>query len=77
MKKLEQNILEMLFGCLLGDALIGIRGGKVYITFEQTLKHKDYVMHIYDLLSGVDGLELSNRRARPEKNTLKIKEKYV
>jgi hypothetical protein len=59
MKKLEQNIFEMLFGCLLGDAHIGIHGDKVYVTFEQTLKRKDYVMYIYDLLSGVDGIELS------------------
>lgn len=58
--KLEQNILELLFGCLLGDAHIGVHGGKIYITFEQTLKRKDYVMHIYDVLSGVTGIELSD-----------------
>lgn len=52
--------MEILFGCLLGDAHIGVHGGKVYITFEQTLKHKDYVMHIYDLLSDVEGIELSD-----------------
>jgi len=57
----------MLFGCLLGDAHIGVHGtGKVYITFEQTINHKDYVMHIYDVLSGVDGIELSSRRSPPE-----------
>jgi len=50
----------MLFGCLLGDAHIGVQGnGKVYITFEQAIKHKDYVMYIYDVLKGIDGIELS------------------
>jgi hypothetical protein len=64
-KKLEQNIFDMLFGCLLGDAHIGVYGtDKVYITFEQTIKHKDYVLHIYDVLSGVDGIELSSRPPR-------------
>jgi hypothetical protein len=60
MEKLERNIFEMLFGCLLGDAHIGVQGnGKVYITFEQAIKHKDYVMYIYDVLKGIDGIELS------------------
>lgn len=59
MKKLEQNIFEMLLGCLLGDAHIEKSGkDKAYITFEQTIKHKDYVMHLNDVLSGVDGIEL-------------------
>jgi hypothetical protein len=62
----EQNIFDMLFGCLLGDAHIGVYGtDKVYITFEQTIKHKDYVLHIYDVLSGVDGIELSSRPPLP------------
>lgn len=60
MKNLEQNTIEMLFGCLLGDAHIGVQGkDKVYMTFEQSIKHKDYIMHIYAVLSGIDGLELS------------------
>lgn len=57
--KLEQSIFETLFGCLLGDAHIGIHGGKVFMTFEQSLKHKDYVMYLHTLLSGVDGIEVS------------------
>jgi hypothetical protein len=37
MTNLEQNVFEMLFGCLLGDAHVGVQGkDKVYITFEQS-----------------------------------------
>jgi hypothetical protein len=60
MKNLEKNTFEMLFGCLLGDAHVGIQGkDRVFMTFEQSIKHKDYVMHIYEVLSGIDGIELS------------------
>jgi len=42
----------MLIGCILGDAHIGKSGDdKGFITFEQTIKHKDYVLDIYDKLS--------------------------
>lgn len=58
--KLEQGIFETLLGCLLGDAHIGIHGGKVYMTFEQSLKHKEYIMSIHDLLKGIVGLEVSD-----------------
>lgn len=61
MKKLENNVVEMLVGCLLGDAHIQKYGkDKAYITFEQSIKHKDYVMHIKDVLSGLDGIELND-----------------
>jgi len=41
----------MLIGCLLGDAHIGkFSNDKAFITFEQTVKHKDYIMHIYQKL---------------------------
>lgn len=60
MKNLEKNTFEMLFGCLLGDAHIGVQSkDKVFMTFEQSIKHKDYVMHLYEVLSGIDGIELS------------------
>src|SRR3978361_807397 len=60
MTNLEQNVFEMLFGCLLGDAHVGVQGkDKVYITFEQSINHRDYVMHIYDVLKGIDGIEIS------------------
>lgn len=55
----QDKIFEMLVGCILGDAHIKKRGEhQAYITFEQTIKHKDYVMHIQDVLKGVDGIEL-------------------
>lgn len=48
----------MLFGCLLGDAHIERSGvNMAYLTFEQSIKHKDYVMHIYELLKA-EGLML-------------------
>lgn len=51
MIKLDNNVLGMLIGCLLGDAHIGISGGnKAFITFEQTTKHEGYVKHIYQTL---------------------------
>lgn len=58
--KLEQGIFETLLGCLLGDAHIGTRGGKVYMTFEQSLKHREYIMSLHDLLKGIVGLEVSD-----------------
>jgi len=49
--KFDDNIRDMLIGCLLGDAHIGVSGGdKAFITFEQTTKHKDYIMFIYQTL---------------------------
>lgn len=45
---LKSNIKDMLIGCILGDAHIGKVGkDKGFITFEQTIKHKDYVIDIY------------------------------
>jgi hypothetical protein len=44
-------IKSMLIGCLLGDAHIGKYGNnKAFITFEQSIKHKDYIMFIYQKL---------------------------
>jgi hypothetical protein len=49
--KFDYNIRDMLIGCLLGDAHIGVSGGdKAFITFEQTTKHEDYIMFIYQTL---------------------------
>jgi hypothetical protein len=61
MTKLNNNIKDMLIGCILGDAHIGKVGNdKGFITFEQTIKHKDYVIDIYNKLdkSGVSLYEL-------------------
>jgi len=52
-KNKMQKIYNLLTGCILGDAHIkSIKGGgKSYITFEQTINHKDYVTRIYEILS--------------------------
>lgn len=58
MKGLNNTTKDILFGCLLGDAHLEKSGtNKAYVTFEQTSKHKDYIMHIYELLKS-EGLEL-------------------
>lgn len=47
------KITNMLVGCLLGDAHIRrTKEGKAYITFEQTVKHKSYLLSIHNILSG-------------------------
>lgn len=54
-KKLSNNIIDLLVDCLLGDAHIGrYKYEKVYITFEQTIKHKDYITDIYNIISNTD-----------------------
>lgn len=57
MKILNLRTKQILVGLLLGDAQEKIiffslarSGDKCFITFEQTIKHKDYVLHLYDLL---------------------------
>lgn len=56
---LHSHTLDILVGCLLGDAHIGKSGsGMAFITFEQTDKHKDYVFDLYPKLKGT-GLDLS------------------
>ena len=58
MVKLNNETKDMLIGCILGDAHIGRVGdGKAFITFEQTIKHKEYVLDIYDKLNK-SGLKL-------------------
>jgi hypothetical protein len=48
---LKNNIKDMLIGCILGDAHIGKVGNdKGFITFEQTIKHEDYVLDLYNKL---------------------------
>jgi hypothetical protein len=45
----------MLIGCILGDAHIRRVGdNKGFMTFEQTIKHKDYIIDIYDKLKKSD-----------------------
>jgi LAGLIDADG DNA endonuclease family len=51
MNKLNNDIKDMLIGCILGDVHIGkVEKNKGFITFEQTIKHKDYVIDIYNKL---------------------------
>lgn len=60
MDKLNNEIKDMLIGCILGDAHIGKVGdNKGFITFEQTIKHKDYVIDIYEKLKN-SGIELQD-----------------
>ena len=48
---INNEVKDMLIGCLLGDAHIGkLSNDKAFITFEQTIKHKDYIMCIYQKL---------------------------
>lgn len=55
---MKNYLKDMIFGCLLGDAHLGRSGSdKAFLTFEQTIKHRDYVMHIYELLKS-EGLML-------------------
>lgn len=54
-KNIDDNIIDLLIGCLLGDAHIGrSKDNKSFITFEQTIKHVDYINHIYDTLKKVN-----------------------
>src|SRR5204862_7932784 len=48
---MNNNIKNILMGCLLGDAQIGKCGDdKAFITFKQTIYHKDFIMFIYQNL---------------------------
>jgi len=49
---LNNEIRDMIIGCILGDAHIGrVNNNKGFITFEQTIKHKEYILDIYNKLS--------------------------
>jgi hypothetical protein len=54
-----EKIFNLLVGCLLGDAHIRRNkdGSESYITFEQTINHKEYVLSLYQILSQ-SGLKL-------------------
>ena len=55
---LNTNIINISIGCLLGDAHIGECGDdKAFITFEQTIKHKDYILFLYQKLKN-NGINL-------------------
>jgi LAGLIDADG DNA endonuclease family protein len=57
---INNNVKSILIGCLLGDAHIGKCGNdKAFITFEQTIKHKNYIMFIYQNLKD-NGISLYN-----------------
>jgi hypothetical protein len=60
MNKLNNEIVDMLIGCILGDAHIGkVGNNKGFISFEQTIKHKEYVIDIYNKLKK-SGIELQD-----------------
>ena len=54
-----EKFFKLLVGCLLGDAHIRRNkdGSESYITFEQTINHKEYVLSLYQILSQ-SGLKL-------------------
>jgi len=55
---MNNELKSILIGCLLGDAHIGIsEEDKAFLTFEQTIKHKDYIMFIYEKLKN-NGISL-------------------
>ena len=55
----NNNIRDLLIGCLLGDAHIRrTKDHRSYITFEQTIQHEDYVLDLHKTLSEA-GLSLS------------------
>ena len=69
MTKLKNDIKDMLVGCILGDAHIGkVENNKGFITFEQTIKHKDYVIDIYNKLEK-SGLSLHELKYYSRKDT--------
>ena len=48
---MNKSLREVLVGLLLGDGHIRRSGSnKAYITFEQSLKKKDYLQHVQDIL---------------------------
>lgn len=48
---LPQHLKEILVGLLLGDASIKLNKSEIncYVTFEQSLKHKEYLLYLYQL----------------------------
>jgi hypothetical protein len=47
------NLKELLVGLLLGDAHIGRSGDKSFITIEQGIIHKSYVVNLHQLLKSL------------------------
>lgn len=70
-----EKIFNLLVGCLLGDAHIrrNKEGSKSYITFEQTINHKEYVLSLYQILSQSDlGLKEIKHYTRNDKRHVSI-----
>ena len=59
MEKLDNKIIELLVGLLLSDGHIGRSENKSFITMEQGIKHKDYVIYLHNLLTSM-GMPLKN-----------------
>lgn len=52
---IKNKIKDLLIGTLLGDAHIRRSGiNKAYITFEQSVKNKDYLMFLYEAVNNED-----------------------
>lgn len=59
---MNKSLREVLVGLLLGDGHIRRSGSnKAYITFEQSLKKKDYLQHVQDILKQ-EGADLNETR---------------
>jgi hypothetical protein len=52
---MKQKIKEILIGTLLGDAHIrATKTNTAYITFEQSIKHKDYIQSLFEIMNEND-----------------------
>ena len=47
--ELNEYLSSVLLGTLLGDSCIYKRGKNANIKFEQSLRHKEYLFHLYDI----------------------------
>ena len=45
----EKELREVYIGCMLGDATLSQRGEKASIKFEQGLRNKEYLFHLFEI----------------------------
>jgi hypothetical protein len=71
---LPQNLKEILIGLFLGDIYATKRSvnGNTYLYFGQSVIHKDYIYHLYDLFKSYCNLEPTTSNRLPDKRTGKI-----
>lgn len=55
---------EVLVGVILGDAHLECRSASVRIKFEQSLKHREYLMHLYDVFRDLVGMKPKRKMSR-------------